>query len=74
MNQRTIKPAEAGLIVRRPDNAKPLAAQGESVTWSPYWQRRLADGSVVAVPKMAQETPAKEKAQAVTTAKNEGKQ
>lgn len=59
MKKRTIKPAE-GLLVRRPDNGKPLAAQGEDVEWSAYWQRRLNDGDVLdlaAVPNTAQEQP-----------------
>jgi hypothetical protein len=56
MTMRTIKPAE-GLLVRRPDNGRPLAAQGEAVEWSAYWQRRFNDGDVRAVPNTAQEQP-----------------
>lgn len=60
MSKRTIKPAQEGLIVRRPDNARPLAAKGEEVEWSAFWQRRLNEGDVVvvsAVPNSAQEQP-----------------
>lgn len=63
MSKRTIKPAQDGLIVRRPDNARPLAANGESVEWSAFWQRRLNEGDVVevaAVPNSVQEAPAAE--------------
>lgn len=56
MTMRTIRPAE-GLLVRRPDNGRPLAAQGEPVEWSAYWQRRFNDGDVRAVPNTAQEQP-----------------
>lgn len=65
MTQRNIKPA-AGLLVRRPDNGRPLAAQGETVEWSAYWQRRFNDGDVrdvAAVPNNAQETQEPPKAE-----------
>lgn len=63
MSKRTIKPAQDGLIVRRPDNARPLAANGEAVEWSAFWQRRLNEGDVIevaAVPNSVQEAPAAE--------------
>lgn len=59
MSQRTIKPAD-GLLVRCPDNGRPLAAKGEPVVWSAYWQRRFNDGDVVEVeivPNTVQEQP-----------------
>lgn len=65
MTKRNIKPAE-GLLVRRPDNGRPLAAQGETVEWSAYWQRRFNDGdvrNVAAVPNNAQETQEPPKAE-----------
>ncbi|WP_312929105.1 DUF2635 domain-containing protein [Stutzerimonas nitrititolerans] len=71
MTQRTIKPAEPGLVVRRPENGKPLAAQGEPVEWSAYWQRRLNEGDVVdasAVPNTAQATQEQPKAEQLPAA------
>ena len=46
-NTKVLKPAE-GASVRHPDGM-PLAADGEAVTVTPYWQRRIADGDVVEV-------------------------
>ncbi|MHA6161619.1 DUF2635 domain-containing protein [Pseudomonas sichuanensis] len=47
MTQQFIKPASEDLVVRRPDNFKRLPADGDTVTWSPFWQKRLDDGSIV---------------------------
>lgn len=49
MTKRNIKPAREGLVVRMAGSGKALPADGDTVTWSPYWQRRLDDGSVVEV-------------------------
>lgn len=57
MTTRFIKPAEAGLVVRRPENRKPLAADGEPVEWTSYWQRRLDDGSVIPAAQVPAENP-----------------
>lgn len=57
MTTRLIKPAQAGLVVRRPENRKPLAVDGEPVEWTPYWQRRLDDGSVIEAAQMPAEKP-----------------
>lgn len=46
-NQRYVKPARQGLVVRRPHNARPLPAEGDWVEWTSYWMRRMAEGSVV---------------------------
>lgn len=57
MTERIIKPVAPGLVVRRPENGKPLAAQGEAVEWSAYWQRRLNEGDIIdagEVPKAVQ--------------------
>lgn len=54
MTQRNIKPAHAGLIVRRPENARPIAAQGEQLEWSAYWQRRWNEGDIVDAPHSTQ--------------------
>ena len=35
-----------GLAVLHPETAKPLPAEGQLVEKSPYWLRRLKDGSV----------------------------
>lgn len=53
--KRIIKPARPDLVVRRPENGQKLAAQGEPVEWSAYWQRRLNEGDVTEVPNSAQE-------------------
>lgn len=46
MNQQQfLRPAE-GVKVRHPDG-RHLAAEGETVTMTSYWQRRLAVGDVV---------------------------
>lgn len=47
MTQQFIKPAREDLVVRRPDNFKRLPATGDTVTWSPFWQKRLDEGSIV---------------------------
>lgn len=46
-NQKILRPAE-GVKVRHPDG-RHLASDGEAVTMTPYWQRRLATGDVVEV-------------------------
>lgn len=45
--QQILRPAE-GVKVRHPDG-RHLASDGEAVTITAYWQRRLAAGDVVAV-------------------------
>lgn len=45
--KRYIKPVRAGLVVRQPHNGKPLPDEGDYVTWSSYWMRRMAEGSIV---------------------------
>lgn len=57
MPQRFIKPAQAGLVVRRPENGKPLPEEGASVEWTAYWQRRLDDGSVIEAKPAAVDQP-----------------
>lgn len=38
---------KAGLQVRDPDDSgRPLPAEGKGLTWSSYWERRLADGDI----------------------------
>lgn len=49
---RLIAPASPGLVVRCPD-AHVLAAAGEAVAWSPFWERRLGDGDIVILPEAA---------------------
>ena len=47
MNERMlVRPAE-GLKVRHPDR-RHLAKQGETVTLTSYWRRRIAAGDVIA--------------------------
>ena len=46
-----VKP-KSGLTVRKPDGSK-LAADGETVTRSSFWVRRLQDGDVVEVTQAA---------------------
>lgn len=73
MTQKTIRPAQVGAIVRRPDNTRPLAADGEPVDWSVYWQRRLDDGAIELVPNSAQEAATVDAEQPETPVKKEGK-
>lgn len=58
MSKKTIKPAQPGLVVRHPENGRKLAATGEEVEWSAFWQRRLNDGDVVEATKVVQKKPA----------------
>lgn len=73
MTQKTIRPTQAGAIVRRPDNTRPLAAKGEPVDWSVYWQRRLDDGDIELVPNSVQEAPAADVEQLEKPVAKEGK-
>ena len=57
MPQRFIKPAQAGLVVRRPESGKLLPEDGASVEWSAHWQRRLDDGSVAEAKPAAVDQP-----------------
>lgn len=57
-----IEPGRPGLLVRKPEGGH-LAADGETVTWSTYWQRRLDDGDV--------KIPARTKADAKPAARAE---
>lgn len=41
---RFVKP-KPGLTVNRPDGT-PLPVEGETVTWSSWWRRRLNDGDI----------------------------
>lgn len=45
-----IKPV-GDYIVINPATMKPLAADGERVEWSNYWQRRVNEGAVVEIPE-----------------------
>jgi hypothetical protein len=47
VTKRYIKPAREGLVVRQPQNGRPLPPEGVSVDWSGYWARRKAEGSIV---------------------------
>ena len=44
--QKFLKPAK-GMLVRLEDCTRHLFAEGESVTMSAYWRRRLRDGDVI---------------------------
>jgi hypothetical protein len=46
MTELYIKPAP-GCLVRDPRTLKPLAEEGESKPKTPFWLRRLRDGSVI---------------------------
>ncbi|WP_421209996.1 DUF2635 domain-containing protein [Aeromonas enteropelogenes] len=48
MNDLFIKPAP-GCLVRDPRTLKPLDAEGETKPKTPYWLRRLREGSVVKI-------------------------
>ncbi len=47
VTKRYIKPAREGLVVRQPQNGRPLPAEGAWVDWSGHWARRKAEGSIV---------------------------
>ena len=49
-----LKPKE-GLTIRKPDGGK-LAAEGEQVSRTSFWLKRLADGDVVNVKPAAKAT------------------
>ena len=57
MKTKYLKPA-AGLLVRLENATRHLLAEGESVTMSAYWRRRLRDGDVTEAkpPKPAKES------------------
>lgn len=48
MKRQEIKPAE-GASVLNPKTGQPLKEKGERVIWGSYWDRRLAEGSIVLV-------------------------
>ncbi|EJH1128913.1 DUF2635 domain-containing protein [Escherichia coli] len=52
-----IKPAP-GCLIRDPDTMKPLAQEGEEKPFTPFWCRRLNDGDVIVVEKVAEAAPA----------------
>ena len=49
MSKKFVKPARKGLVVRRPNNGRPLPEDGDWVNWNSYWMRRKTEGSVVEV-------------------------
>ncbi|MGU5685203.1 DUF2635 domain-containing protein [Aeromonas allosaccharophila] len=55
--QIVVKPAK-GLAVKKPDGSK-LAAEGETVTRTSFWLRRLQDGDVTEVKPVAKVTKQK---------------
>lgn len=55
MKQIFVRPAN-GLLIRLPDGAGHLPAEGMEVEDSLYWQRRIADGDVT-LGEPAQEFP-----------------
>ena len=57
MTQIFVRPAN-GLLIRLPDGAGHLPAEGMEVENSLYWQRRLADGDVIAAAGEAASGPA----------------
>lgn len=74
MKRQEIKPAK-GSSVLNPKTGAPLKEKGERVIWGSYWDRRLAEGSIVLVKgslKDAIEKQKKAKAEADAKAKKEG--
>ncbi|CSD54383.1 Protein of uncharacterised function (DUF2635) [Vibrio cholerae] len=57
-NQIKVKPAKASVPVRK-ENGEFLKQEGETVTRSAFWVRRLKDGDVVQVEQSAKKTRAK---------------
>ena len=57
MTTMILKPGSPGLIVRFPGNpSRVLKPEGEAVSNSPYWLRRLAGGDVKKVTKISKPT------------------
>ena len=54
--KKILKPKK-GLLVRRPDTQAFLKEEGESVTLTTFWRRRIADGDVIEAGKAKVETP-----------------
>ena len=50
MERKFLKPVK-GMLVRLEDATRHLFAEGEEVTMSSYWRRRIRDGDVVEVKK-----------------------
>lgn len=71
MTMKRIKPARAGLNVRRPDSEL-LGAKGEDLPLTAYWLRRQAEGDVVIsdIPKEAATPKAVATTQKVKAPKN----
>lgn len=44
-----LQPSSEGLLVLFPETRRPLSPQGEEVTLTTYWRRRLRSGDVVEV-------------------------
>ncbi|WP_058659261.1 DUF2635 domain-containing protein [Vibrio cholerae] len=61
-NQIKVKPAKASVPVRK-ENGEFLKQEGETVTRSAFWVRRLKDGDVVQVEQSAKKTALKRKRQ-----------
>lgn len=53
---RTIKAAE-GRRVRDPATGAVLPEEGQAVTWTSHWQRRLNDGDVIVLSGQAANAP-----------------
>lgn len=49
-----VKPKQ-GYIVRHPETLRILNANGEEVTHSSYWERRIKDGDVSVIPEPEKE-------------------
>lgn len=50
MNIKILKPAMSGTTVRDPRTREQLPVEGKAVRMNTFWNRRIADGSVVEVP------------------------
>lgn len=48
MKRAILKPTEGGLV-RHPTTMRPLAADGEEVSLTRFWRRRISAGDVVVV-------------------------
>ncbi|CAP44768.1 DUF2635 domain-containing protein [Bordetella petrii] len=60
MTKKYVKPAQDGLVVRRPLDGQPLPPEGAWVDWSGHWARRKAEGSITEAepPKKTKARPA----------------
>ena len=66
-----IRPSREGLLVLFPGTRRALEAEGEVVTLTTYWRRRLSSGDVLEVQPRSKSTPNKSPTPAPRKAREE---